>query len=272
MAETILVTGGTGTLGRLVAERLRDTGSDVRVLSRGRRRDRATDVVHVTADLDTGEGVVTAVSGARIIVHLAGSARGDEDKTRHLIGAAVRADVSHLIYISVVGADRIRVTSRMDRMMFGYFASKCAAERLVAESGLPWSTLRATQFHDLVLKTVAGLARLPVIPVPRGIRFQPIDAGEVADRLVDLTLGAPAGLVPDLGGPQAFELAELVRSYLRIAGKHRLIMPMPLMGKAAEALRAGANLTPERAVGLRTWEDFLTSRLSMARGHPVAST
>ena len=75
--------------------------------------------------------------------------------------------------------------------MFGYFASKLAAERVVADSGLAWTTLRATQFHDLVFMVAQGMAKLPVIPVPSGFRFQPVDTGEVADRLVDLALGAP---------------------------------------------------------------------------------
>src|SRR5512132_4649220 len=105
--------------------------------------------------------------------------------------------------------------------MFGYFGSKLAAERVVAGAGLPWSTLRATQFHDLIYLVVRQLARLPVVPVPAGIRFQPIDAAEVAARLVELALGAPSGLVPDLGGPRVYELADLVRSYLRATHRHR---------------------------------------------------
>ena len=104
------------------------------------------------------------------------------------------------MYISVVGADRIPVVSGIDRAMFGYFASKLAAERVVADSGLPWTTLRATQFHDLILDGGAIMAKLPVMPVPAGFRFQPIDAGEVAARLVELALGTPAGLVPDMAG------------------------------------------------------------------------
>ena len=63
--------------------------------------------------------------------------------------------------------------------MFGYFAAKLAAEGVVANSGLPWTTLRATQFHDGILKTARQMARLPVVPVPAGFRFQPIDTGEV---------------------------------------------------------------------------------------------
>jgi uncharacterized protein YbjT (DUF2867 family) len=106
------------------------------------------------------------------------------------------------------------------------------------------------------------MARLPVIPVPSGFHFQPIDPLEVAARLVELALGNPAGLVPDLAGPRVYEMAELVRGYLRASHKHRLIVPMWLPGKAARAFRAGANLAPDRAVGLRTWEEFLAARAS----------
>jgi uncharacterized protein YbjT (DUF2867 family) len=146
--------------------------------------------------------------------------------------------------------------------MFGYFASKLAAERVVADSGLPWTTLRATQFHDLMLMTVRAMARLPVIPVPAGFRFQPIDADDVAARLVELALGRPAGLAPDVAGPRVYELAALLRGYLRARRKHRLIVPVRVPGKAAQAIRAGAILAPDRAVGRRTWEEFLAERVS----------
>jgi uncharacterized protein YbjT (DUF2867 family) len=260
MAAPILVTGGTGTLGRLVVPQLRHAGCDVRVLSR-RSRAGGQGIEFVAGDLATGEGIEPAVKGAEIIVHLAGTAKGDEDKARHLVQAASRAGARHLVYISVVGADRIPVVSGIDRAVFGYFASKRAAELAVADSGLPWTTLRATQLHDGILKTVRQMARLPVVPVPVGWRFQPVDAGEVADRLVELALGTPAGLVPDMGGPRVYEMKELLRSYLRAAHRHRLIVPIKLPGKAARAFRAGANLAPERAVGRRTWEEFLPDRV-----------
>ena len=201
MHAPILVTGGTGTLGRLVAQRLRDAGYEVRVLSRRSHQDE-DGVEFVTGDLATGEGVDAAVAGTGIVLHCAGGPKGDGDKARHLVRAASRAGVRHLVYISVVGADRVPLASGLDRAMFGYFGSKLAAERAVADSGLPWTTLRATQFHDLLLLVVRQLARLPVVPVPAGIRFQPVDAGEVAARLVELALVRPAGLVPDLGGPR----------------------------------------------------------------------
>jgi uncharacterized protein YbjT (DUF2867 family) len=259
MASPILVTGGTGTLGRQVVPRLRDAGRDVRVLSRGGRQG-ADGVELVTGDLATGEGVDAAVEGTEIIVHCAGTTKGDEIKAAHLVRAAKRAGVRHLVFISVVGADRIPVVSAIDRAMFGYFAAKRAAEQVIAGAGLPWTTLRATQFHDLTLMTVRQLARLPVVPVPAGWRFQPVDSGEVAARLVELALGRPAGLVPAMGGPRVYQLAELVRSYLRASGRRRPILPVWTPGKAARAFRAGANLAPDRAVGHRTWEEFLAAR------------
>ena len=260
MTSPILVTGGTGTLGRQVVPRLREAGCDVRVLSR-RTRDAADGIEYVTGDLLKDEGTQAAVDGAGIIVHCAGGAKGDDEATRNLVRAASLAGTQHLVYISVVGADRIPIVSGIDRAMFGYFGSKLAAERAVADSGLPWTTLRATQFHDLCLKTAQQMAKLPVIPVPAGFRFQPVDAGEVAARLVELALGTPAGLVPDMAGPRVYRMADLLRGYLQARRKHRLMVPVRLPGKAARAVRAGANLAPERAVGHRTWEDFLAERV-----------
>jgi len=131
----------------------------------------------------------------------------------------------------------------------------------VAESGLPWTTLRATQFHDWILMTMDLMAKLPVMPLWGGASFQPVDAAEVAARLVELALDEPAGLVPDIAGPRVYTMKELARSYLRATGKHRLLISLKTPGKAAAAFRAGANLAPDRAVGRRTWEEFLTERL-----------
>ena len=247
----ILVTGGTGTLGRLVVPRLRNAGFDVRVLTRG-SHESEQGIEFVTGDLAKDEGIEAAVQGAEIIVHCAGSTKGDQDKALNLVRAASRAGARHLVFISVVGADRIPIASGIDRAMFGYFGCKLAAEQVVADSGVPWTTLRATQFHDLMLTTARQMTKMPVVPVPVG-RFQPVDADEVAARLVQLALGPPAGLVPDLGGPRIYEMRELIRAYLKARRKHRPIMPVKPPGKAARAVRAGANLTPDRAVGRRTW-------------------
>ena len=171
MTSPLLITGGTGTLGRLVVPLLQDAGCNVRVLSRT-SHDSGDGIEFTIGDLATGEGLEAAVGGVETIVHLAGGAKGDDDKARNLVRAAAsRAGTRHLVYISVVGADRIPVVGGVDRTMFGYFAAKRAAEKVVADSGLPWTTLRATQVSRIDAEggpangeaaCRAGPGRLPV--------------------------------------------------------------------------------------------------------------
>jgi uncharacterized protein YbjT (DUF2867 family) len=260
MTTPILVTGGTGTLGRLVTARLRTADRPVRVLSR-RAQPPSAGIEFAVGDVNTGVGVDRAVEGVNTIIHCAGSSKGDDLKTRTVVDAATRAGVQHLVYISVVGAERVPVASGVDRAMFGYFASKRAAEQVIEGSAVPWTTLRATQFYDLILIVTRAMAKLPLIPIPSGVRFQPVDTDEVAARLVELALGAPAGLVPDLAGPRVYTMDELMRGYLRATHRRRLLVPMPTVGGAARAIKGGANLAPDRAVGRRTWEEFLAERV-----------
>ena len=170
--DPILVTGGTGTLGHHVVRRLREKGHGVRVLTRSRREDE-DGVRFITGDLLAGPGIERAVEGVGTIVHAAGSNKGDEVATQHLADVAARAGRPHVVYVSVVGADRVPVRSRIDRLMFSYFDMKRRAEEVVARSGLPWTTIRATQFYDLLLKVAQAIAKLPVVPVPSGTAFNP---------------------------------------------------------------------------------------------------
>ncbi len=252
MTSPILVTGGTGTLGRQVVPRLREAGRDVRVLSR-KSHEHEDGVEYVTGDLLKGYGTEAAVDGTETILHLAGGPKGDDEATQNLVRAASRVGARHMVYISVIGSDRVPL---------GYFRSKLAAERAVADSGIPWTTLRAAQFHDAMLTVVRGMSKLPVIPVPGGLRLQPVDSGEVAARLTELTLGEPIGAVPELPGPKVYEMKELLRGYLKARGKRRLFVPVRLPGKAGRAYRAGENLNLDATVGRRTWEEFLAGRVS----------
>ncbi|MEU9173622.1 NAD(P)H-binding protein [Streptomyces sp. NPDC048420] len=239
---TILVTGGTGTLGRLVTERLRADGHEVRVLSRHSPR--------YAVDLrEGGPALDAAVAGVGAIVHCATTQRGgDERSARNLLDAARRAGVPHLVYISIVGVDRVP---------FPYYRTKLDVERMIEESGVGWTILRATQFHDLLVMMFRGLARLPVVFVPAGVQDQPIEVAEVAERLAELAVEAPAGRVADMGGPEVRTLADLARSYLRAAGRKRAVVSVRLFGKAYRAFRAGGHLAPEQAVGKGTFEEYL---------------
>lgn len=257
--DQVLVTGGTGTLGRRVVPLLRAAGRPVRVLSRCEREAGADGVTYVRGDLlgdraETDARLAGALVGVDTVLHLAGGPKGDDEATRRLVAAAVRAGVRHLVYISVIGADTVPI---------GYFRAKHEAERVVVRSGLPYTVLRAAQFHDLAFGVVEKMAKLPLLPAPGGVRWQPVDVGEVAARLVGAALDGPAGRLPDLAGPAVYELAELARGYLAARGRSRKQLPVRVPGRIGRAYRAGANLAPEGAAhGRRTWEEFLTERLA----------
>ncbi|WP_179775995.1 SDR family oxidoreductase [Amycolatopsis endophytica] len=250
MTETILVTGGTGVLGREAARRLLGPDREIRVLSR-RDAPAGTPYAWRTGDLRTGEGIDAAVAGADVIVHCA-TTLGSKDvtATNTLIEAARRAGTPHLVYISIVGVDRIP---------FPYYRAKLAAEEAVIASGLPWTILRATQFHDLLRLLVDVQRRLPVLFRPAGFRFQPVDAGEVAQRLADLSLGEPAGRAPDFGGPEVRDFTDLARTRLRAANRRRPMIPVPVPGASGRGYRAGHHLTPN-ATGTITFEQYLAAR------------
>jgi uncharacterized protein YbjT (DUF2867 family) len=260
----ILVTGGTGTLGRLVAAQLLDAGHEVRVVSRRARPAGRLAPTSMAVDLRGGEGIDAAVAGVAAIIHCATSARGDVRAARNLIAAARRAGVPHLVYVSIVGVDRVPLR---------YYRAKLQVERLLQQSGLGWTILRTTQFHELVLRLAKAAARLPVMLVPAATSVQPIDAGEVAARLVELaTTAAPAGRVPDLGGPQVRRARDLARAYLRASGRHRRVLPVRLPGAVFRGYRQGSHLTPARAVGRVTFEEFLAERLPAGRSGAAATS
>ncbi|MFE2349832.1 SDR family oxidoreductase [Kitasatospora cineracea] len=243
----ILVTGGTGTLGRVVVRRLLARGCPVRVLSRQAH----TPGEHgwAVGDLVTGRGLEAALSGAGTVVHCATTnGKRDVAATRRLVEAAGGAGVSHLLYVSIVGVDRVPL---------GYYRTKAECERLVAESGLGWTVLRATQFHDLLLRVLEGLSKAPVLVVPRGVAFQTVDVRDVAERLAQLAEGAPAGRAADFGGPQVRAVEALAEEFLRARGRRRPVLRAPVPGRAVRALRAGGNLAPECAAGRITFAEFL---------------
>lgn len=254
VTEPILVTGGTGLLGRLVVARLVADGCPVRVMSR-RPRPQSDDregVEWATADLTSGQGVDAAVAGVGSIVHCATalSGRREPELARTLVEAARRAGSPHLVYISIVGVDQVP---------FGYYRGKSAAEQLIERSGVPFTIQRATQFHDLLRTIFAYAAKSPVMPVP-DLPFQPVDAGEVAARLARLARERPGGRVADLGGPQVRDARALARAYLTATGRRRLLLPLRLPGAAFAAYRRGGHLAREHAEGEVTFEAYLAAR------------
>lgn len=242
MGNRILVAGGTGTVGRMVVDHLLNAGAQVQVLSRGRRPPGPTGGAgHVIGDVKTGAGLTEALGGVDTVVACL-------DPIDRLVEAAVRAGKPHLVYISIVGIDRVPLR---------YYQRKLADEQLLADSTLPWTVLRTTQFHDLAAAALRILAGPPVMLVPAGWSLQPIDVRDVGSRLAELAQGEPAGRVPDIGGPQVLPITELARHYLTAVGKHRRIVSVPVPGRIARAYRSGAHLAPEAAVGTISFDRYL---------------
>jgi uncharacterized protein YbjT (DUF2867 family) len=209
----------------------------------------------------TQEGLGAAVDGVDVVVHCATNPykntwQTDVEGTQSLLDEAARAGVRHFVYVSIVGVDRIPLR---------YYKAKVAAEWVVRRSEVPWTILRATQFHDLILRALQDLMWGPVVPVPKGFSFQPLDPRDVADRLVELATARPAGRVPDMGGPEVLDARELARSYLERVGARRPVVTFPLPGAAARAFRSGANLAPDATDGTITWRDFLASTRKRTR-------
>src|SRR3989441_10185804 len=162
----VLVTGGTGTLGRDVVMLLRQSGHRARIRSREPRGH----VDAVRGDLKTGAGLIKALAGMDAIVHAASATRDpmagratDVRGTRRLLELARDANIGHVVYISIVGIDGVP---------YPYYRTKVAAETVVREDMVPWSILRATQFHSFMELLLRAFARLPgVIALPLAWKF-----------------------------------------------------------------------------------------------------
>lgn len=256
--STVLVTGGTGTLGRAVVPALRAAGHQTYVMSRqlvdgpdghGRR----------IADLLDGQGVPEALRGVDTVVHLASSARRprkvDVDGTKALYDVAARAGVQHVVYMSIVGCDANPLS---------YYQIKAQAERLTLDGPVPGTVLRATQFHTLAVMLAARARLGPFLIQTRGLRAQPVDVRDVAVRLVQLVDAGPSGMARDLAGPQTLTLAEVAGAVATARGR-RPPRPvhLPAVGAVLRSFGEGSNLAgPDADRGSRTLEAWLSERVS----------
>lgn len=254
----ILVTGGNGTLGRVVVSKLGQQPTyTVRVMSRRPKPGAAQSTLEwAQADLETGEGLEAAVAGVQTVIHAATNPlwhtrQVDLDGTRRLAEVARKAGVSHLIYISIVGVDRIP---------YSYYQTKFAAEELIANGEIPWTILRATQFDGLLDLALRALFKLPVGLWFADIPWQPIAVDVVADTLIQSVAAGPAGRLPGIGGPEVLSGSEILHTWLEVRGMRRVVLPLHLPGKAAEGFRNGYHTCPDNRLGKITWHEWVENK------------
>ncbi|MGC5566920.1 SDR family oxidoreductase [Streptomyces sp. FR-108] len=238
----VAVAGGTGLVGRYVVQELTAAGHDPVVLARSRG-----------VDLVTGAGLDAAMAGAEAVVDVsnlettrARTAIAFFDSAgRHLLDAGALAGVRHHVVLSIVGLERVGL---------GYYQGKLRQEEVVTKgAAVPWTVLRATQFHEFPLQ-VLGQVPGPFAVVPR-MRTQPVAAREVARHLVELVLGPPRGRAPELAGPRVEELVDMARRVLRARGRRRLLLPVKMPGGAGTAMVEGGSL-PTGSAGPRGRQTF----------------
>lgn len=255
MSTAILVTGGSGTLGRKLVRRLIAAGHDVRVLSRRDRPGVPPKTPKLPdwpnwyiGDLKTGVGLAKALEGVAVVAHCASVPGADVEAAAQLQIAAGRAAKPHIVYPSLIGADRIEDDFYRDRR---------AVERLLEEGELPWTVQRTALFHEHLDASLRRAARRPVIFVPAETSYQPIAASDVAERMVDLCTPMQAHRMLDLGGPEVIDADDLTHFWLTAARKKRRLVVVRKRGKLYAGYREGLHLAPDRAVGHQTFADFL---------------
>ncbi len=245
----VLVTGASGNLGSVVLPRLVKDGYDVVGMSRQSRPG------WVTADLETGDGLAEAVRGVDAIVHLASSPtktrKTDVEGTRRLVGAAAAAGVRHIMFISIIGVDRVPLS---------YYRRKVEAEAAIRAGGVPFTILRAAQFPTLVDSMFNGLSKLGPVLLDRNMLCQPVAVEDVADRIADLLAEPPTGGVVELGGPRAERMETLAREWLRARGSKRPIWSIRIPGRFGREVRGGALTTKALPAGTRTWRNYLEAK------------
>jgi uncharacterized protein YbjT (DUF2867 family) len=263
MSSPILVTGATGTLGRLLVRELLAHGREVRAFSRkpnpGAPEGQSTSGTAAqpgepewfVGDLQTGIGLAAALDGVTTVAHCATSPRGEAQMGAQLMIAAARAGRPHIVFPSVVGAETIR--SR-------YYRDKRAVERLLEDGDLPWTVLRTTHFHEFIDAGLQMQSRFPVMLLSKNEKFQPVAADEVAYRLVDLCSGLQGHHMPLFGGPEILTTTELATAWLYEHKRSRKLLLVNKRGGEHDGWRAGSHLAPDRAVGDQTFAEYLIAQ------------
>ena len=211
----IVVIGGTGLIGSKLVNKLREQGHEA-----------VAAAPNTGVNTLTGEGLAEVLKGASVVVDVSNSPSWDdaavlkffETSTRNLLTDEAVTGVRHHVALSVVGTQQLSES--------GYFRAKIAQEKLIKESSIPYSIVRATQFFEFL----KGLADISFednkVHLPH-VLFQPMAADDVASRVGRIAVGQPVNGIVEIGGPEQFFLDELVRQRLATLKDPREVIADP---------------------------------------------
>lgn len=258
----ILITGGTGKLGSVIVAQLAASEHTPRILSRANVAVQPGIEV-VQGDLASGAGLAEALIKVDAVIHCASSPARDTYEvdvigTKNLLEQAARHGIRHVVYVSIIGIDRIPLA---------YYQYKLAAELAIVESGVPYTLARIAQFHDFVDERLHSLRKIEASPllITTDAQFQTIDLQDAARYLTDQAAAEAGNQRVNVAGPEINTLEKMARPWLAMQGMER-----PLAHALAprahlaflEGYRSGYNTAPDHAYGSITWLDFLRTKYS----------
>jgi uncharacterized protein YbjT (DUF2867 family) len=240
--KTIAIAGGTGWVGRRVVESVRSHGAEPIVIARS-----------TGVDLTTGAGLDQALESVDAVIDVTNIVTQNRRRattffttsTLNLLDAEERQGVKHHLMLSIIGSDRVGL---------GYYKAKQAQEELVRQGPVPWTILRATQFHEFAAQM---LGDGPVAVVP-WMLSQPVAAQEVADELIRLATAPAAGMAAELAGPREELVPDMARRLASARGRRTLVVTLPVPGATGRDMRTGALLpTGPGPRGTQTFDQWL---------------
>lgn len=239
----VVIIGGTGLIGKQLGALLQQGGHAV-----------VAAAPSTGVDTLTGEGLAQALQGAQVVVDVSNSPsfepaavlRFFETSTRNITQAAAAARVPHYVALSIVGVDLPPGN--------GYFHAKVAQERLIRASGLPYSIVRATQFHEFIGAIADSFTRDGVVHAPSA-GIQTIASADVAQALADTVVAAPINTWREIGGPQPQGIDALLREVLATQGDPREVRTDDSATYFGAPLQAGTlQPGPGAWIGPTTWQ------------------
>jgi uncharacterized protein YbjT (DUF2867 family) len=241
----IVIIGGTGRVGGNVAGRLTALGHEAVPASPS-----------TGVDTITGHGLADVMTGADVVVDVSNAPEWDDEavrrffvtSTQNLLAADREAGVGHHVAVTIVGADRLPDS--------GYLRAKVAQEEAIAAGGVPFTVLRATQFFEFLPVIVEAGAEGDHVRLPTGL-MQLVAAADVAATVTDLAVGAPAGGIVELGGPEKLGIDAWARRLFAARGDGRAVIGDPSAGYFGTELAGGELTTGEGArigaIDFDTW-------------------
>ena len=247
----IVVIGGSGLIGKKLVSKLRERGHEAIAAS-------PSSGVNAV----TGEGLAEVLVGTQVVVDVTNSPSFEDaavlefflESSRNLLAAEADAGVAHHIVVSIVGSDRIPDS--------GYMRAKVAQEKSIQSAAIPYTIVRATQFFEFIETIVAQFPTDgQTVHLPPAL-IQPIGSDDVADALVDITLGVPVNGIIDLAGPDRFRFEEIIRQFLSATHDSRQVV----VDSHARYFGAALNdqLVPQgnSLIGSTRFEDWLNRSIA----------